>query len=381
MVQKVRGIYKKSTEWRATTLQLLNNRDEKLNLYEAKTILDEGEKLGFACDELKILRNAYREARSWATRAKKLDIESGTTNANEVQDLIKEHEKLVLELPDELERLEEAMQGYCICRRAYSGFMIGCDECEEWYHGVCIGITESKAERVENYCCVRCCITKTYQSAAREAIGIVRKWTCRKDLKRARQVDAQKHQRKVRKEMKDVEKFQKDILIIKENQLRADAPTTKKSQLPASTSKAVITEAKAVESSETMVKDSGEAIVEQLARAETPTISRPIENHLGSAQGGVTADYAMEDRAQNDNAEVELNSVTASSAATPAKCAQEAPKAAMKPKKAAKFLTREEGKIIFPPSLLNFCRLQTSLTPFIFPLKFCLTQRKRKLQR
>ena len=33
---------------------------------------------------------------------------------------------------------------YCVCRRPYSSasFMIQCDECNEWYHGECVSVTE-----------------------------------------------------------------------------------------------------------------------------------------------------------------------------------------------------------------------------------------------
>lgn len=34
--------------------------------------------------------------------------------------------------------------------------MIGCDACEEWYHGDCINITEKEAKFIKQYFCVRC---------------------------------------------------------------------------------------------------------------------------------------------------------------------------------------------------------------------------------
>lgn len=46
---------------------------------------------------------------------------------------------------------------YCICRSTKAdGFMIGCDNCEEWYHGDCISITEVDAKKIKKYFCLLC---------------------------------------------------------------------------------------------------------------------------------------------------------------------------------------------------------------------------------
>ncbi|CAL4191671.1 unnamed protein product, partial [Meganyctiphanes norvegica] len=48
-------------------------------------------------------------------------------------------------------------QVYCICRTAdVSRFMIGCDRCEEWYHGDCINITEQEANKIRKFFCQKC---------------------------------------------------------------------------------------------------------------------------------------------------------------------------------------------------------------------------------
>ncbi|XP_072023147.1 nucleosome-remodeling factor subunit NURF301-like, partial [Amphiura filiformis] len=47
---------------------------------------------------------------------------------------------------------------YCICRTPYdeAQFYIGCDRCNDWYHGHCVGITQTEAETIENYICPNC---------------------------------------------------------------------------------------------------------------------------------------------------------------------------------------------------------------------------------
>ncbi|KAH9370980.1 hypothetical protein HPB48_019093 [Haemaphysalis longicornis] len=46
---------------------------------------------------------------------------------------------------------------YCICRTSdTTRFMIGCDNCNEWYHGDCISITESYAKNIVKFYCLIC---------------------------------------------------------------------------------------------------------------------------------------------------------------------------------------------------------------------------------
>merc|ERR1711894_161249 len=46
---------------------------------------------------------------------------------------------------------------YCICRSSdCSRFMIGCDNCNEWYHGDCVGVTQEDADHIRRYYCDPC---------------------------------------------------------------------------------------------------------------------------------------------------------------------------------------------------------------------------------
>ena len=187
------------------------NAEQKMTIQEAKEIFDQGEKLRISSDELKVLRSAIRSARGWLCRVKRSKFDQGETSSSDVEDLIDEHDSLDLALPEEVQKLKQAMKGYCICRRPYEGFMIGCDDCEEWYHGGCIGISEAQAERFDKYVCARCSVQKTFLGSANTVASILRKWTCFKELKKSRQNEYQKHQRKIRKERKDIEKLECEL--------------------------------------------------------------------------------------------------------------------------------------------------------------------------
>lgn len=46
---------------------------------------------------------------------------------------------------------------YCICRKPDTGvWMIGCDLCNDWFHGSCVNISEEASKRFVKYACPRC---------------------------------------------------------------------------------------------------------------------------------------------------------------------------------------------------------------------------------
>lgn len=40
---------------------------------------------------------------------------------------------------------------FCLSR-----FYIGCDRCQNWYHGRCVGILQSEANHIDEYVCPQC---------------------------------------------------------------------------------------------------------------------------------------------------------------------------------------------------------------------------------
>lgn len=126
---------------------------------------------------------------------------------NELKELIAEHNQFLVKMPEQVEQLKEMLCGYCLCRRPYDGFMVGCDSCEEWYHGPCVGLTEQQAEKCDKYVCIRCSALKQYEMCADKALFVVKKWTSPKDLQKARASENQRHQRKIREKKREQEKL------------------------------------------------------------------------------------------------------------------------------------------------------------------------------
>jgi hypothetical protein len=215
LVKKVSRLYRKASDWQAEAEEMLA-ADEKPTIHEAKSLLDAGEKLGVSCDELKELRTGLKDARNWINRVKRMKVDDGSSDSQskELQALLDEHDELVVEVADDVAKLQQAIKNYCICRKPYDGFMIGCDSCDEWYHGTCVGISESKAGRCEKYSCIRCSVTRVFTSSASSVVGVIRKWVSMTDRKRARQVEAQKLQRKIRKESKDIVALQEERVAV-----------------------------------------------------------------------------------------------------------------------------------------------------------------------
>jgi len=187
LVRKIRKRGKLATAW-ITELKDILESSSKMFLEDAKKIIAKGDKLGVTCVEVKSLRGQIRKSKAWALKVRKCSLEEGRTHIVDIQKLIGEHNdpSFLVTMPDELKTLKFAIRGYCLCRNPYEGFMIGCDGCEEWYHGMCVGISEVQAGRCEKYLCIRCIISRNYKDCKNEAGQILRKWKSKSELIKSR---------------------------------------------------------------------------------------------------------------------------------------------------------------------------------------------------
>ncbi|XP_043941023.1 nucleosome-remodeling factor subunit BPTF isoform X2 [Protopterus annectens] len=72
----------------------------------------------------------------------------------------KEAKKMDVYICNDCKRAQEGSSEelYCICRTPYDDtqFYIGCDRCQNWFHGRCVGILQSEADLIDEYVCPQC---------------------------------------------------------------------------------------------------------------------------------------------------------------------------------------------------------------------------------
>ncbi|XP_044753874.1 nucleosome-remodeling factor subunit NURF301 isoform X3 [Coccinella septempunctata] len=58
----------------------------------------------------------------------------------------------------ECKQASDTQKLYCLCQQPYdnSQFYICCDSCQDWFHGRCVGILQSEADNIDEYVCPRC---------------------------------------------------------------------------------------------------------------------------------------------------------------------------------------------------------------------------------
>ncbi|XP_043661979.1 uncharacterized protein LOC122625967 [Drosophila teissieri] len=65
------------------------------------------------------------------------------------------HKRIIAPKADPVVSSEDV---YCVCRESHSnGFMICCDNCNEWFHGDCIGLPADIGEQHDTFYCSECC--------------------------------------------------------------------------------------------------------------------------------------------------------------------------------------------------------------------------------
>jgi Zn finger protein HypA/HybF involved in hydrogenase expression len=82
-------------------------------------------------------------------------------NVTIVQTSAKKGKKAQQQQQQQLELEQDDGMVYCTCRQPHvidgvERFMLGCDECDEWYHGLCVDIDEEESTHIKKYVCAKC---------------------------------------------------------------------------------------------------------------------------------------------------------------------------------------------------------------------------------
>jgi hypothetical protein len=137
MICKVRGLSAKVDRWTREIKDIfLSGR--KLSVVDVQDLLETGERLKVKSNELRTLKEKFDSAQDWLNKVIEYTNGECVGDVKAINQLIHEHESLLVELPEEVEELRQAVVGYCLCRRPYEGFMIGCDCCEVSFYKVLI---------------------------------------------------------------------------------------------------------------------------------------------------------------------------------------------------------------------------------------------------
>lgn len=141
------------------------------------------------------LKAELRKAKSWLSRYARTAPGSGISAAVpskeaglELDALTAEAKQaLKVDLREELEIISQATRRYCLCRQLYHGSMVGCDECDEWYHFQCVGLTQFQVEKADKYVCIRCSLKNSFCSTASLAAQITNRWSVPEEAQKARE--------------------------------------------------------------------------------------------------------------------------------------------------------------------------------------------------
>lgn len=196
--------------WKKVARDILEGA-QRLGYERMKDFVKEGERLGIDSDDFGELREHLKAAKVWLNKLHATGIERGAATLEQLQELLPEAESIKVDLGEQIGWLQQATSVYCLCRGPQSGFMIGCDSCDEWYHNACVNISKSGAERQPEYVCLRCLLKTQFINAMTNAACLVNRWQYPEEVQRAQDSRRQKSARKLKKELREKEKKESEF--------------------------------------------------------------------------------------------------------------------------------------------------------------------------
>ena len=183
---KLEALIRQLDEW---TLKAagVDSRSHLLGFDVLKEFIKQGEAFNIYLPLLEPLRGHLKQAKAWIGRFLKMTGDKKGATDSELEGLVTEAEGICVDLSEFTSQITLDSKKYCICRQAYHSEMIGCDDCDEWYHLQCIGMSQLQADRTDKYLCIRCTLRVSFLNAATLAAQTVNRWMSPIDIIRTRE--------------------------------------------------------------------------------------------------------------------------------------------------------------------------------------------------
>ena len=167
--------------WCLTTLGALRR---KPRVEEVRRLIKHSESAYFKLPESKcvrMLRSMSSRAQIWQTKAEKalVGVPGGKEkyDINVLNEIMLSARQIPLTMPEQARiwnTIQDGGSRYCVCGGPGDGsFMLGCDNCDKWFHGACMKISKEAGEALTKWVCPPCS-TKVSESV-RESIKAEKK--------------------------------------------------------------------------------------------------------------------------------------------------------------------------------------------------------------
>ena len=132
------------------------------SIEQVQKSLDQAASLSLILPAQEKMQIAFDGATSWEKKLRESGIETGQAPVDLLKSLLVESKSIQIDLSAHVSVLEQATKEYCMCKAPSDGWMIGCESCDDWFHGRCIGLKEE--DNVEDYVCPRCSVFSFFKA-------------------------------------------------------------------------------------------------------------------------------------------------------------------------------------------------------------------------